>query len=62
MDGNGAQFVKRSWIGLDFGKAISLKRYDRYGTFIKHDIKNTEATLYHKNTAVIKKCVPNLKH
>ena len=28
MDGNGAQFVKRLWIGLDLGKAISLKRYN----------------------------------
>ena len=27
MDGNGAQFVKRLWIGLDLGKAISLKPY-----------------------------------
>ena len=34
MDGNGAQFVKRLWIGLDLVKAISLKRYNRYGTFI----------------------------
>ena len=29
MDGNGAQFVKRLWIGLDWGKAIGLKRYNR---------------------------------
>ena len=55
MDGNGAQFVKRLWIGLDLGKAISLKRYNRYRTFIKHDISNTEARLYPKNTAVIEK-------
>ena len=55
MDGNGAQFVKRLWIGLDLGKAIRLKRYIRYGTFIKHDISNTEARLYPKNTAVIDK-------
>ena len=26
MDGNGAQFVKILWIGLDLGKAINLKR------------------------------------
>ena len=26
MDGNGAQFVKMLWIGLDLGKVISLKR------------------------------------
>ena len=62
MDGNGAQFVKWLWIGLDFGKAISLKRYNRYRTFIKHDISNTEARSYPKNTAVIEKYVPNLKH
>ena len=55
MDGNGAQFVKRLWIGLDLGKAISLKRYNRYRTFIKHDISNTEARSYPKNTAVIYK-------
>ena len=62
MDGNGAQFVKRLWIGLDLGKAISLKRYNRYRTFIKHDITNTEARSHPKNTAVIEKYVPNLKH
>ena len=62
MDGNGAQFVKRLWIGLDLGKAISLKRYNRYRTFIKHDISNTEARSYPKNTAVIEKYEPNLKH
>ena len=55
MDGNGAQFMKMLWIGLDLGKAIGLKRYYRYGTFIKHDISNTEARLYPKNTAVIEK-------
>ena len=38
-----------------WGKAIGLKRYNRYGTFIKHDISNTEARLYPKNTAVIEK-------
>ena len=27
MDGNGAQFVKMLWIGLDLGKVISLKRF-----------------------------------
>ena len=62
MDGNGAQFVKRLWIGLDLGKVINLKRYNRYGTFIKHDISKTEARLYSKNTTVIEKYVPNLKH
>ena len=62
MDGNGAQFVKRLCTGLDLGKAISLKRYNRYRTFIKHDINNTEARLYPKNTAVIEKYVSNLKH
>ena len=44
MDGNGAQFVKWLWIGLDLGKAISLKRYNRYRTFIKQYVSNTEAT------------------
>ena len=34
MDRSGAQFVKRLWIGLDLGKTISLKRYNKYGTFI----------------------------
>ena len=41
MDGNGAQFVKMLWIGLDLEKAIGLKRYNRYQTFIKHDINKT---------------------
>ena len=50
------------WIGLDLGKAISLKRYDRYRNFIKHAISNREAKLYPKNEEVIEKCVPNLKH
>ena len=62
MDGNGAQFVRRLWIGLDLGKAVSLKHYNGYGTFIKYEISNTEARLYPKNTAVIEKCLPNLKH
>ena len=44
MDGNGAQFVKMLWIGLDLEKAIGLKRYNRYRNFIKHDINKTEAT------------------
>ena len=44
------------WI---WGKA---ERYDRYLSFIKHDISNTEARLYPNNTAVIKKYGPNLKH
>ena len=48
MDGNGAQFVKMLWIGLDLEdlEAISLKRHNRYGTFIKHVINITEARLY----------------
>ena len=28
MDGNGAQFVKILWIGLDLGQTVDLKRYD----------------------------------
>ena len=47
------------WI---WGMAIGLKRYNRYGAFIKHDIRNTEARFNPKNTAVIAKSVPNLKH
>ena len=43
MDGNGAQFVEILWIGLDLGKAITLKRYNRNRNFIKHDLSNTEA-------------------
>ena len=62
MDGNWAQFVKMLWVCLDLGKAINLKRYHRYRTFIKHDISNTEEGLYPKNTGVIEKYVPNLKH
>ena len=49
------------WFG--FGpEVISLKRYNRYENFIKHDISNTEARLNPKNTAVIEKYVSNLKH
>ena len=44
--GNGAQFVKIVWIGLDFGPCVDLKPYDRYRTFAKHDISNTETRLY----------------
>ena len=56
MNGNGAQFVKILWIGLDLGQTVDLKRYDkkrydRYRTFTKHDISNTET----KNTPVIDK-------
>ena len=28
MDGNGAQFVKILWVGLDLGQTFDLKRYD----------------------------------
>ena len=35
--GNGAQFVKIVWIGLDLGQSVDLKPYDRYRTFTKHD-------------------------
>ena len=48
MDGNGAQFVKILWIGLDLGQTVDLKRYDRYRTFTKHDISNTDTRLYLK--------------
>ena len=62
MDANGAQFVKMVWIGLYLWKRMNIKRYDRHRTFIKHDISNTETRLYPKNTAVIEKYAPNLKH
>ena len=62
MDGNGVQFVKMLLIGLDFRNAINLKRYKTYRSFIKHDVSNTEAKLYPKNTAVIEKYVPNFKY
>ena len=44
--GNGAQFVKIAWIGLDLGQSVDLKSYDRYQTFTKHDKSNTETRLY----------------
>ena len=44
MDGNGAQFVKMLWIGLDLGQTVDLKPYDRYRTFTKYDINNTETS------------------
>ena len=52
MDGNGGQFLKIVWIGLDLGEGPQLKtiRDTDYQTFIKHDIINTEAWLYPKNT------------
>ena len=43
--GNGAQFVKIVWIGLDLGQSVDLKPYDRYRTFTKHDKSNTETRL-----------------
>ena len=46
MDGNGAQFVKILWIGLDLGQTVDLKRYDRYRTFTKHGISNKEKVRY----------------
>ena len=61
MDGNGAQFVKILWIGLDLGQTVGIKRHDRYRTFIKHDKSNTETRLYLKNTPVIDKYVPKLR-
>ena len=59
MDGNGSQFVKIVWIGLDLGQTVDLKRYR---TFTKRDISNTETRLYLKNTPVIDKYVPKLKN
>ena len=53
MDGNGAQFMKILWIGLDLGQTVDLKRHDRYRTFTKHDTSITETRLYPNNTPVI---------
>ena len=61
MDGNGAQFVKILWIGLDLGQTVGLKRYDRYRTFTKYGISNKETRLYPNNTPVIDKYVRKLK-
>ena len=61
MDGNGAQFVKILWIGLDLGQTVDLKRYDRYRTFTKHGISNKGTRLYPNNTPVIDKYVGKLK-
>ena len=48
--GNGAQFVKIVWIGLDLEQSVDLKPYDRHRTFTKtftkHDKSNTETRLY----------------
>ena len=44
--GNGAQFVKIVWIGLDLGQSVDLKPYDRHRTLTKHDKSNTETRLY----------------
>ena len=38
MDGNGAQFVKILWIGLDLGQTVDLKGYDRYRTLTQNMI------------------------
>ena len=43
--GNGAQFVKTVWIGLDLGQSVALKPCDRHRTFTKHDKSNTETRL-----------------
>ena len=44
--GNGAQFVKIVWIGLDLGQSVDFKPYDKHRTFTKHDKSNTETRLY----------------
>ena len=44
--GNGAQFVKIVWIGLDLEQSVDLKPYARHRTFTKHDKSNTETRLY----------------
>ena len=44
--GNGAQFVKIVWIGLDLGQSVDLKPYDKYRTFTKHDKSNTGTSIH----------------
>ena len=44
--GNGAQFVKIVWIGLDLGQSVDLKPYDIHRSFTKHNKSNTETRLY----------------
>ena len=44
--GNGAQFVKILWIGLDLGQSVALTPCDRHRTFTKRDKSNTETRLY----------------
>ena len=44
--GNGAQFVKIVWIGLDLGQSVALTPCDRHGTFTKPDKSNTETRFY----------------
>ena len=39
--GNGAQFVKIVWIGLDLGQSVALTPCDRHRTFTKRDKSNT---------------------
>ena len=44
--GNGAQFVKIVWIGLDLGQSVALTPCDRHRIFTKRDKSNTETRLY----------------
>ena len=44
--GNGAQFVKIVWIGLDLGQSVALTPCDGHRTFTKRDKSNTETRLY----------------
>ena len=44
--GNGAQFVKIVWIGLDLGQSVDLKPYDRHRNFTKRYKSSTETRLY----------------
>ena len=50
------------WFGFGGRPSAQNDTIDTYGTFMKHDISNTEARLYPKNTVVIEKYVPNLEH
>ena len=44
--GDGAQFVKIVWIGLDLGQSVALTPCDGHRTFTKRDKSNTETRLY----------------
>ena len=60
--GNGAQFVKTVWIGLDLGQSEALKPCDRHRTFTKHDKSNHYVLRYNGFHKSHKFCVGTAKH